>query len=177
VIAPDEHHQLDELLVRPLGPQLLPQPLGHLGGVVQLLRLVDKLALARREGARLGIGRGFFQPRVPGGQLGNGAMGNARWIGVRLKDVLNKAGVAEGARQVTFNGLDKPLIAQTPDLIKALDMDHALDGEVLLAYEMNGEELPWLNGYPLRLVVPGYYGTGTATNTPRSTSGLRFRGL
>jgi hypothetical protein len=91
--------------------------------------------------------------------MGNGAMGNARWRGVRLKDLLNKAGVAAGARQVTFNGLDQPLVAKTPDFIKALDLDHALDGEVLLAYEMNGEDLPWLNGYPLRLVVPGYYGT------------------
>ena len=106
-----------------------------------------------------GNSRGFFQPRVPGGQMGNGAMGNARWRGVRLKDLLNQAGMAAGARQVTFNGLDKSLLPQTPDFIKALDLDHALDGEVLLAYEMNGEELPWLNGYPLRLVVPGHYGT------------------
>jgi len=106
-----------------------------------------------------GNSRGFFQPRVPGGQLGNGAMGNARWKGVRLKDVLEKAGVAAGAKQVTFNGLDAPLVPQTPDFVKALDIDHAREGEVMLAYEMNGEELPWLNGYPLRLVVPGYYGT------------------
>jgi sulfite dehydrogenase len=106
-----------------------------------------------------GNSRGFFQPRVPGGQLGNGAMGNARWKGVRLRDVLNKAGVGTGARQVTFNGLDTPLIPQTPDFLKSLDMDQALDGEVMLAYEMNGAELPWLNGFPLRLVVPGHYGT------------------
>jgi DMSO/TMAO reductase YedYZ molybdopterin-dependent catalytic subunit len=106
-----------------------------------------------------GNGRGFFQPRVPGGQLGNGAMGNARWRGVRLADVLHKAGVAPGAKQVTFDGLDKPLVPQTPDFVKALDLEHALDGEVMLAFEMNGQELPWLNGYPLRLVVPGYYGT------------------
>lgn len=106
-----------------------------------------------------GNSRGFSQPRVPGGQSGNGAMGNARWRGVRLKDVLNKAGVAAGARQVTFNGLDRPMLPQTPDFIKALDIDQALDGEVMLAYEMNGEDLPWLNGYPLRLVVPGHYGT------------------
>ncbi len=106
-----------------------------------------------------GNGRGFFQPRVPGGQMGNGAMGNARWKGARLNDILNKARVAAGVRQVTFDGLDRPVLPQTPDFIKALDIDHALDGDVLLAYEMNGEELPWLNGYPLRLVVPGYYGT------------------
>jgi sulfite dehydrogenase len=106
-----------------------------------------------------GNSRGFFQPRVAGGQLGNGAMGNAKWKGARLKDVLAKAGVAAGARQVTFNGLDGPLIPQTPDFVKALEIDHALDGECLLAYEMNGEDLPWLNGYPLRLIVPGYFGT------------------
>lgn len=106
-----------------------------------------------------GNSRGFSQPRVPGGQLGNGAMGNARWKGVRLKDVLDKAGVAAGAKQVTFDGLDSAPVPQTPDYVKALEIDHALDGEPLLAYEMNGEDLPWLNGYPLRLVVPGYFGT------------------
>lgn len=106
-----------------------------------------------------GNSRGFFKPRVPGGQLGNGAMGNARWRGVRLKDLLNKAGVAAGAKQVLFDGLDRPVTAGTPDYIKAISIDHALDGEVIVAYQMNGEELPMLNGYPLRLVVPGHYGT------------------
>ena len=47
----------------------------------------------------------------------------------------------------------------TPDFVKALDIDHARDGEVMLAYGMNGEDLPFLNGFPLRLIVPGYYGT------------------
>jgi sulfite dehydrogenase (cytochrome) subunit A len=106
-----------------------------------------------------GNGRGLSQPRVAGGQMANGAMGCARWKGVRLKDLLNRAGVGSGAKQVSFNGLDKPVMEQTPDFVKALDVDHALDGEVLLAYAMNGEDLPMLNGYPLRLVVPGYYGT------------------
>lgn len=106
-----------------------------------------------------GNSRGFFQPRVAGGQLGNGAMGNARWRGARLKDVLEKAGVAAGAKQVTFDGLDSAVVEKTPDFVKALDIDQALDGEVLLAYSMNGEDLPMLNGYPVRLVVPGYYGT------------------
>lgn len=106
-----------------------------------------------------GNGRAFFQPRVPGGQLGNGAMGNARWKGVRLKDVLEKAGIEAGARHVLFDGLDRPVDAGTPDYVKSLPLDHVLEGEVLIAYSMNGEDLPMLNGYPLRLVVPGYYGT------------------
>ena len=106
-----------------------------------------------------GNSRGFVEPRVGGGQLGNGAMGNARWRGVSLKALLDRAGVREGARQVTFNGLDNPPLDGIPDFVKALDIDHARDGEVMIAYQMNGEDLPYLNGYPMRLIVPGYYGT------------------
>lgn len=106
-----------------------------------------------------GNSRGFSKPRVGGGQSGHGAMGNARWKGARLKDVLDKAGVRAGARQVVCDGLDGPVLPQTPDFVKALEIDHARDGEVLVAYEMNGEPLPMLNGFPLRLVVPGHYGT------------------
>ena len=86
-------------------------------------------------------------------------MGNARWRGVPLKAVLDMAGVQAGAKQVTFNGMDGPVSDKTPDFVKALDIDHARDGEVMLAYGMNGDDLPVLNGFPLRLVVPGYYGT------------------
>ncbi|MEO6740855.1 MAG: molybdopterin-dependent oxidoreductase [Chthoniobacteraceae bacterium] len=106
-----------------------------------------------------GNSRGFFQPRVSGGQSANGAMGNAKWKGVRLKDVLEKAGLAADAKQVLFNGLDTPPAPKVPDFVKALDVEQALDPDILLAYEMNGEPLPWLNGFPLRLVVPGHYGT------------------
>jgi DMSO/TMAO reductase YedYZ molybdopterin-dependent catalytic subunit len=106
-----------------------------------------------------GNSRAFSNPRVAGGQSGNGAMGNARWKGVPLKAVLDKAGVQSGAKQVVFGGLDGPAMDTTPDFAKALDLDHASDGEVMLAYSMNGEDLPMLNGFPLRLVVPGYYGT------------------
>jgi DMSO/TMAO reductase YedYZ molybdopterin-dependent catalytic subunit len=106
-----------------------------------------------------GNSRGLFDPRVAGGQLGNGAMGNARWRGVTLKTVLDLAGVQQGAKQITFNGMDGPVLDKTPDFVKALDIDHARDGEVMLAYGMNGDHLPVLNGFPLRLVVPGYYGT------------------
>lgn len=106
-----------------------------------------------------GNSRGFFTPRVFGAQLGNGSMGNARWLGVPLKAVLDKAGVKAEARQVTFRGLDQPVLASTPEFIKALDIGHAMDGEPMLAWSMNGTDLPFLNGYPIRLVVPGYFGT------------------
>jgi len=106
-----------------------------------------------------GNSRGHFAPRANGGQLSNGAMGNARWTGVPLKKVLERAGIKAGAVQVAFNGLDAPPAGDGPDFVKSLNIDHALDGEVMLAWQMNGEDLPMLNGYPLRLVVPGYYGT------------------
>ncbi len=106
-----------------------------------------------------GNSRGFFQPRVAGGEWANGAMGNARWTGVRLKDVLDRAGVKAGAVQVRFGGLDEPVVTGAPDFLKSLQIDHARDGEVMIAYAMNGEPLPLLNGFPLRLVVPGWYAT------------------
>jgi DMSO/TMAO reductase YedYZ molybdopterin-dependent catalytic subunit len=106
-----------------------------------------------------GNSRGFFQPRVAGGEWANGSMGNARWTGVRLKDVLDKAGVKAGATAVRFNGLDEPVVSDGPDFMKSLSIDHASDGEVMIAYAMNGKQLPYLNGFPLRLVVPGWYAT------------------
>jgi hypothetical protein len=106
-----------------------------------------------------GNSRGYFQPRITGGQWSHGAMGNARWTGVRLKDVLDRAGVKAGAVQVRFNGMDEAIVPDAPDFMKSLAIDHARDGEVMLAYAMNGEPLPLLNGFPLRLIVPGWYST------------------
>lgn len=106
-----------------------------------------------------GNSRGLFAPRVPGAQWSNGAMGNALWRGVRLRDVLDRAGVLPGAAQVRFKGLDSGALAQTPNFLKSLAIDHARDGEVMIAYAMNGEPLPLLNGFPLRLVVPGWFST------------------
>ena len=106
-----------------------------------------------------GNSRGFASPRVFGAQLANGAMGNARWVGVPLKAVLEKAGVAATAKQVVFNGLDTPVLPATPDFRKTLDIEHAMSAEPLVAWAMNGRDIPFLNGYPLKLVVPGYFGT------------------
>ena len=103
--------------------------------------------------------RGLSQPHVPGVEWGHGAMGNARWRGARLKDVLNRAGVRRDAQEVAFQGQDHGVIPQTPQFAKSLPMWKALDPDTLLAYEMNGAPLPPHNGYPVRLVVPGWTGT------------------
>ena len=106
-----------------------------------------------------GNARGLFEPRVPGAQWGNGAMANARWTGVRLKDVLDRAGVKPGAVAVRFAGADVPPVEGAPQFVKSLGFDHARDGEVMIAWAMNGAPLPLLNGLPLRLIVPGWYAT------------------
>ena len=106
-----------------------------------------------------GNSRGFSEPRVAGGQWGHGAMGNALWTGVRLRDLLEKTGIERDAQHVRFDGLDRPVAAATPDFLKSLPLDDATTDHVLVAYAMNGEPLPFLNGFPLRLVVPGWYAT------------------
>lgn len=106
-----------------------------------------------------GNSRGFTEPRVAGAQWANGAMGNAKWMGVKLRDVLDRAGIKPGAVAVRFAGLDEPVVGDAPKFMKSLSLDHARDGEVMIAYAMNGEQLPLLNGFPLRLVVPGWYST------------------
>jgi DMSO/TMAO reductase YedYZ molybdopterin-dependent catalytic subunit len=135
---------------------------GHVNAPLSLT-LADLQAMPRIELAAVnqcsGNSRGFFAPPVPGAQWANGAMGNARWVGVSLRDLLDKAGVKAGAQRVRLAGLDDPVVAEAPKFMKSLDIDHARDGEVLLAYEMNGEPLPLVNGFPLRLVVPGWYST------------------
>ena len=103
-----------------------------------------------------GNSRIYMQPRVPGAQWANGSMSNALWTGVRLKDVLDRAGVKSGALQVRFGGLDEPVVSNAPKFMKSLAIDHARDGEVMIAFGMNGEQLQLLNGFPLKLIVPGW---------------------
>ena len=135
---------------------------GHVGRVLSL-SLGDLLEMPRYEIAAVnqcsGNSRGLFMPRVAGAQWRHGAMGNALWTGVRLRDVLDRAGVKPGAVAVRFGGMDAPTVADGPDFAKSLAIDHARDGEVMLAFAMNGAQLPLLNGFPLRLVVPGWYST------------------
>jgi hypothetical protein len=86
-------------------------------------------------------------------------MGNAVWRGVRLKDVLQKAGVRGNALEVVLDGADRGAIDKTPDFVKSIPVDVALDENTLIAFEMNGAPLPHWNGYPARLIVPGWTGT------------------
>ncbi|ASG23104.1 molybdopterin-dependent oxidoreductase [Nitrospirillum viridazoti] len=127
------------------------------------LGLGELLAMPRIEYAAVnqcsGNSRSLFSPRVGGAQWRHGAMGNARWVGVPLKAVLDRAGVKAGAVAIRARGLDEPVVPDAPAFAKSLAIDHARDGEVMIAFQMNGEQLPLLNGFPLRLVVPGWYST------------------
>lgn len=109
-----------------------------------------------------GNSRSRLQPRVPGGQWGHGAMGNAMWTGVRLRELLDMAGVKSGSVQVQFQGLETgkgPKGLGSNLFLKSLDLRDAILDECLVAYLMNGEPLPMLNGFPVRLVAPGYFAT------------------
>lgn len=103
-----------------------------------------------------GNGRSAFSPVAGGIQWGNGAVGNARWKGARLRDVLERAGLKKGAAWIGFNGLDNASYYETPNFVREMHIDE-LDDHVIVAYEMNGEDLPYLNGFPVRLVIPGHY--------------------
>ncbi|HEY2678695.1 MAG TPA: molybdopterin-dependent oxidoreductase [Steroidobacteraceae bacterium] len=103
--------------------------------------------------------RGLSDPHVPGVQWGPGAMGNARWKGARLKDVLARAGLKPEVIEIAFDGADRPPLEATPDFIKSIPTWKALDENTLIAYEMNGAALPHLNGFPARIVVPGWTAT------------------
>ena len=127
------------------------------------ISLAQLLRMPRLEMAAVnqcsGNSRGLFQPRVPGAQWRHGAMGNAKWVGVSLRHVLDLAGVRAGALVVRFGALDQPVVPDGPDFSKSLAVDHARNGEVMIAFQMNGEQMPLLNGFPVRLIVPGWYST------------------
>jgi DMSO/TMAO reductase YedYZ molybdopterin-dependent catalytic subunit len=78
---------------------------------------------------------------------------------VRLKDVLNRAGVRAETVEIVVNGADGPVLDGTPDFVKSIPIDKALDDNTLIAYEMNGAPLPFYNGFPIRLIVPGWTAT------------------
>jgi DMSO/TMAO reductase YedYZ molybdopterin-dependent catalytic subunit len=119
------------------------------------LPAVEVVAVNQCSGNR----RGLSHPHVPGVEWGYGAMGCARWKGARLKDILDKVGVKKEAIEVAFQGADGPTVDTTPDFIKSIPTWKAVDPDTIVAYEMNGQPLPHFNGFPARLVVPGWTGT------------------
>ena len=104
-----------------------------------------------------GNGRSFYEPHVPGTQWAFGSVGNGRWAGVRFRDVLQKAGLKDSAKEILFDGADVPL-GKMEDFRRTVPVKKALDPDTLLAYEMNGQALPNEHGFPLRLIVPGWAG-------------------
>jgi len=116
---------------------------------------VDVTAVCQCSGNR----RGWSDPHVPGVQWGPGAMGNAVWRGARLKDVLAKAGLQREVVEIVLDGADSAPLTGTPDFVKSLPLAKALDENTIIAHRMNGEPLPQFNGFPARLIVPGWTAT------------------
>ncbi|HBJ83007.1 MAG TPA: sulfite oxidase [Verrucomicrobiales bacterium] len=110
-----------------------------------------------------GNGRAFLTPQAKGAQWERGAVGNAKWTGVRLADVLRRAGIQDSACEVIFEGADAGEIKEPPGpageihYARSMPLTKAKE-DVLLAFKMNGEELTAAHGFPLRAIVPGWYG-------------------
>jgi sulfite oxidase len=136
-----------------------------LGGLVDRPLVLSLADLKRFEPASViavlqcsGNGRAYFRPRIPGVGWERGAVGNAEWAGVRLADVMARAGLKSGSAHVHFLGADGPPSPKTPLFLRSIPLDKALHPQTLLATTMNGEPVPTLHGGPVRLVVPGWAG-------------------
>jgi DMSO/TMAO reductase YedYZ molybdopterin-dependent catalytic subunit len=105
-----------------------------------------------------GNGRALHRPRMPGLQWQHGAMGQAEWRGVRVADLLEKAGVKPGEGHLAMLGADRPPAPMVPRYLRSLPLARALDPSTIVATHMNGAPLPLKHGAPLRIVVPGWGG-------------------
>ncbi len=130
-----------------------------------LMKMSSKTLPATLECA--GNGRVFLSPAAKGAQWELGAVSNAEWTGVPLGAVLKRAGVLPGAVEVILEGADSGEIKDPPKptgpihFARSLPLSRANRPDVLLAYQMNGKELPASHGFPLRAVVPGWYGVAS----------------
>jgi DMSO/TMAO reductase YedYZ molybdopterin-dependent catalytic subunit len=132
---------------------LVEKPLSLTLAAIERLPAVESVAVLECAGN----GRGLFEPALIGLQWEYGAVGNGRWKGVRLRDLLLRAGVKPGTKEVVFNGADQP-VGTMPKFVRSLPLERALHPGTLLAYQLNGLPLPAEHGFPLRLVVPGWAG-------------------
>jgi len=104
-----------------------------------------------------GNGRAFFTPPVAGIQWKKGAVGTARWTGARLADILKRARATSAARFVHMQGADKPL-GTMPAFVRQVPIEKAMHPDTVIAYEMNGQPIPPVHGFPLRAIIPGWEG-------------------
>jgi sulfite oxidase len=107
-----------------------------------------------------GNGRAFHRPIVPGVQWQRGAVGNARYGGVRLRDLLQRAGVKSTGKHVMFAGLDE-VPGKVPPFIRSIPIEKAMDADTLIATQMNGAPLNKHHGFPARALVPGWIGAAS----------------
>ena len=107
-----------------------------------------------------GNGRSLQSPKVPGVQWGKGAVGNARFSGPSVKALLEKAGVKDTARHVVFRGLDV-VPGKVPPFVRSIPIEKAMDGDTLVATQMNGAALTPHHGYPARVIAPGWAGAAS----------------
>ena len=127
--------------------------------ITDLVNLPAQVQTATLECA--GNGRAFLAPPVSGEQWELGAVSTAEWTGVRLAEVLDRAGLKSGAHEVVFRAADRAIDKHSPGagrFERSLTLDEVHQADVLLAYAMNGQPLPIQHGYPLRVIVPGWYG-------------------
>jgi sulfite oxidase len=135
----------------------------RVGGLVERSREFTLKDLGQMESLTItavvqcsGNGRAHHRPKVPGVQWDRGAVGNAHWTGVRLRDVLARVGVVASGKHVQFQGADRPVVASVPLFVRSIPLEKALHPDTILAYEMNGRPLPLLHGAPLRVITPGW---------------------
>jgi len=159
----------------------------HIGGLVErpsslslreLVQMRSETRVVTLECA--GNGRSQLDPPIAGEKWNLGAVSTAEWTGVSLVEVLDRVGIRPEAREVLFRGADGGTLPGQTGTIRferSLELDDARSSEAFLAYAMNGEPLPIQHGYPLRLIVPGWYAvTSVKWLTEIEVIGQAFRG-
>jgi len=167
-MARDRFYVRNHFGIPDLDPTSWRLEVGGLAGWPLSLSLAELRAMPSRTAVVTlecaGNGRSGLEPPVPGEQWGLGAVGTAAWTGVLLTDVLDLAAPQPGALQVVFRGADSGRAEGRGGLVhfeRSLPMRYPGSAGALLAYSMNGQPLPKRHGYPLRLIVPGWYGVAS----------------